>query len=180
MSRNRSMVFALSWMLALGLSGASAQNASDPGDMARLLSNQDTRQSAVDMIAAAGQRYVPMLLSWTRQPPADLDQNELKVGLADALGRLRTAGAIPFLIENISLRRDRAFDLRPWTKTPAVIEESFPAVMALIRIGPAAAEAVIGAYDRLTTPDGRLAAIFVVTHVATVPEAGAFRLCARI
>jgi hypothetical protein len=148
-----------------------AQVTSDQ-ELARQLANESTRQDAVDKIAASGADRVPVLLSWTRMPPAQVNIYQLYVGLADVFGRLRTREAIPFLIENISLRR--GIEAPPWTKMPQVVEDRLPAVGALIRIGPDASMALIRTSWETARAEERLAAIFVVSQVKDVPEARGF------
>lgn len=143
-------------------------------DLARLLADASTREAAVAKVAASGTGKVSLLLSWGRRPPAHIDRCGLYIGLAEVFGRLRTAEAIPFLIRNISLRRTCSLDLAPWLKTPQVIEESLPAASALIRIGPDASRALIRASEQPMLAGDRLAAIFVVSRIKGVPEAGGF------
>ena len=114
---------------------------------------------------------VPLLLSWTKNPPAQVDQHGLFVGLANAFAQLKAKEAIPFLIKNISLQR-WILDMPVWLKTDKVIEERLPAVAALVQIGPDASKAVISEYLTIE-PDDRLAAIFVVARIRD-PEARGF------
>lgn len=150
--------------IVVGCVDASAQDASDQ-ELAQRLANDRTRQSAVAKILASGRRRVPLLLSWARKPPADVDQYQLYIGLADAFGQLQTKEAIPFLIKNISLDRTRPADFAPWLKAPQVIEKTFPAVAALIQIGPEASKALIRAPWERAEAERRLAAIFAVSRI---------------
>jgi hypothetical protein len=159
--------------ITVGLLAASAQEKGG-ADLGSLLSSEDTRTATVSRIQAGGSRYLPQLLSLSRNPPPQLDSDELNVGLADAFGGLRAVEAIPFLVEHIGLRRDRVVDLRPWMKTPRVVEDTFPAVRALILIGPRASKAVIATYSGRMTYDERLATVFVVSQIRGVPEAVPF------
>jgi len=95
-------------------------------------------------------------------------------GLAEVFGELKIAAAIPFLVSRIGLRSTRYVALSPWLKSEEVIEKTFPALSALIKIGPDASRAVIQGYPSLTMLDERLAAMFVVSHIAGVPEARDF------
>lgn len=144
--------------------------------LAHELAGDGTRENAVAKIVARGSSVVPLLLSWTRKPPADVNEHDLNVGLADAFGRLKTKEAIPFLIKNISMKRG-ALDDTPntWLKVPEVIERRLPAVVALIQIGPEASEAVMRAsWQRPMVDDAMLAAIFVVSRIPNVPGARRF------
>ena len=160
-------------LMAAACATASAQNQSDQ-ELARLLANDNTRQSAVAKVLASQQEKVPLLLSWTRALPAHVDKNGLYIGLGDVFGKLRTNAAIPFLIKNISRRRTGYVDLAPWLKVDKAIEDTFPAVTALIEIGPDASKALIRACQGSMLAEDRLAAIFVVSRIKEVPEARAF------
>ena len=170
MSLRTSIIIAIA---LLGLRAAFAKEASDQ-ELARLLANNRTRQSAVAKILASANGKGPLLLSWTRKPPAHVDEYELCIGLADAFGSLKTKEAIPFLIKNIGVRRTRYVDLNPWLKAPEVIEEAFPAMAALIQIGPDASKALVRASRKPMVSEDRLAAIFAVSRIKDVPEARAF------
>ncbi|HYM05430.1 MAG TPA: hypothetical protein VEU11_02625 [Terriglobales bacterium] len=154
-------------------------SAQAPGDMAlaRELSDSRTRAKAVADIVASNGSTLPLLLVWAQAPPADVDQHELDIGLADVFGELKTKEAIPFLVGNIGLRRDHRVNV--WLKTPGAIEKELPAAAALIRIGPEGAKAVIQAYWQPMLAEDRAAAIFVVTKTVeaspnAVPEARGF------
>ena len=155
---------------------ASARHASDQA-LARRLADPNTRESAVAEVVSSGNRKVPLLLSWTRKPPAGIgnsyEQYQLYVGLADVFGELRTEAAIPFLIKYIGI--DRTPMGNSWMKTPNVVEHRMAAVKALMRIGKVASLAVIQASsDGHMTGEDRLAAIYVVSSVRDVPEARIF------
>lgn len=158
------------------MAGCAVPSSQDRGDqeLARQLANASTRQSAVAKILASGSAKIVLLLSWTLKPPAQVDKYELYIGLADALGQLRAREAIPFLIDNIGLRRTREVDLAPWLKTDQVIEWTFPAVAALIQIGPDASKALIRASRRPMVAEHRIAVIFAVSRIRDVPEARTF------
>jgi hypothetical protein len=165
------MTITTPFVLLISCVAATAQVISDQ-ELPNRLANEATRRAAVDLIVASGMDKLPLLLSWTRNPPADINENELYVGLADAFGRLRAKEAIPFLIKNISIQRWH--DVNTWLKTPSVIEERLPAVAALIQIGPEASKALIRASWEAMVAEDRLAAIFVISQVKGVPEARAF------
>src|SRR5258708_3931873 len=133
-------------------------------DLARLLAGSRTRKSAVTKIVSSGSEKVPLLLSWTRRPPASVNEYELYIGLADAFGHLKTKEAIPFLVMHISLNRFLFTDV--WTRTPDEVEDRLAAVGALIQIGPESSMAVIQSYKDFKSVEVRLAAIFVVSRLA--------------
>lgn len=157
--------------MAIACMIASAQDTSDE-ELARLLADSNTRQSAVAKIVASGGSKVLLLLSWTRKPPVQVDESELYIGLADVFGKLKTKEAIPFLMKNISIQRWPPSP-NTWMKTPQVIEARLPAAAALIQIGPEASKALIHTWEQLVG-DERLAAIFVVSRIRGVPEARDF------
>ena len=141
-----------------------------------MLANESTRSATVAKLAASGKGRIPLLISWTRNPPAQVDKLKLYVGLADTFGQLKATEAIPFLISNISLRR-WAFDgPNTWLKTPAVVKERLPCILALIQIGPEASRALMNAYPHGMMDEDRLAAIFVISRIKGVPEARSFLL----
>jgi HEAT repeat protein len=161
--------------VALGLALISgfvrAQDTSNQ-ELARRLADAKTRQAAIDTLS---KDKIPVLLSWTRTPPAGVDEDELHVGLANAFGQLGVKEAIPFLIKNITLRRYRIVDLAPWLKGAAMIEDTFSAVAALIDLGPDASAGVMHAYqESLTGEEERLAAVFVVSRIKGAPNADWF------
>jgi len=143
-------------------------------DLSRLLANEGGREKAISFVASSRAERIPLLLNLTKTAPPDVDEHDLHVGLADAFGALKVTDAIPFLLLNITLRRDAFIDLRPWFKTTQAIEQSFPSVAALILIGPTASRAAMRAYDQATTPEERLAIVFVVSRIRSVPEAKNF------
>lgn len=140
--------------------------------LAERLANDATREFVIAQLAQ-DPSVIPVLLELTQDPPVDVDVHELHIGLIEAFGRLKVSAAIPFLIRNIGLRRDRFIDLAPWLKKRRQIDETFPAISALISIGPLAATAIIRERAGLKNQDDRLAAICVVSSidgVATAPE----------
>jgi HEAT repeat protein len=160
-------------IIAVAIACACAYAQSDNNkDIARLLSNEETRERTVATIQAEGAEKIPLLLSWTRNPPVEVEKSGLRIGLADAFGRLHAKEAIPFLIQNISLQRWLPSP-NIWMKTPKVIEERLPAAAALIRIGPEASKALIAGWEGFGTED-RSAAVFVVSRIKGVPEARGF------
>lgn len=141
--------------------------------LARQLANESTRQNAIAAIVASGNETVPLLLSLTKKPPAQLNQHALFVGLADAFGQLKAKEAIPFLIKNIGLDRELIREPNISMKTAEVIKGRMPAVAALIQIGPAASQALIGTWQKIDRDD-ELWAIFVVSQIRGVPKAREF------
>jgi len=125
---------------------------------------KSTRPDAVAEVVAAGSEKVPLLLSWTRNPPGGVDRRQLYLGMADVFGELRTKQAIPFLIENISL--DQAFMLNPpWLKSAQAVKARLPCVAALIRIGPEASDALIRAAEEPMERSDWLAVVFTVAQI---------------
>jgi hypothetical protein len=119
---------------------------------------------------------VPLLLSWARTPPSQIDEfdlHDLRVGLAVAFGQLKTKKAVPFLIKNINLQMGLIPRPNIWLKAPEAVEAALPAVVALIQIGPVASRELMDIWQQLD-PDDRLAAIFVVSRVKGVPGAREF------
>ncbi len=167
----RTTFFAIAVLTAAAYTSAAAQNATDQ-KIAELLSNPGTRVTAVEAVVGARGEKLPLLLSWARKPPVGVEARELYIGLADVFGRLRTADAIPFLIQNISLARTK--EMNTWLKAPDAIRDRLPAAAALISIGPRASRAVIHAAWGSMTSEDRLAAFFVVSQVPGVPEANDF------
>jgi len=158
--------------LVLSCAVASAMNAHDRS-LARRLADPKARQSAVNEVEKAGSKKIPLLLSWTRHPPARVNALSLNIGLADAFGALKAKEAVPFLIKNISLDRTGALDTL--MRSEDVIESQMPSVAALIRIGGSASDAVMRACWGPMTSEDRLAAIFVVSRSAKeIPDARGF------
>jgi len=168
-------------MLIVALSPAWPQGLDQPS-LARRLANSDTRLGALAEVVSLGNRSVPLLLSWTKSPPGEVDRYQLDIGLADAFAELRTTEAIPFLTSKLHLTRNHMVNV--WLKGPEVIENELPAAAALISIGPAAAKAVMEAFWESITSEDCPAAIFVVARIVeanpgSVPEARAFLQEAR-
>lgn len=152
--------------MAWGGLAISAQDARDM-ELAHQLASENTQRAAAEAIAALGQAKVPLLLVWVQKPPFPLDEVQsmiFRAGLADAFGALKAKDAVPFLIENIEMRRS-PFTLSPW-KTPDTIVERLPAVAALMKIGPDALKTILDAPFHPMEPDQRLARVFVVSRIA--------------
>jgi len=143
-------------------------------DLPRLLASEGGRQTAISFVNSSRAERVPFLLELARSPPPEVDEHDLRVGLANAFGALKITEAVPFLLRNITLRRDVGIDLAPWIKTPGAIKVSYPAVAALIEIGPDASRAAVRTYDQALTSEERLAIVFVVSQITGVPEAKPF------
>jgi hypothetical protein len=145
-----------------------AQEVSDE-ELAHLLSNQDTQRRTVDRIVVSGNK-LPLLLSWSTKPPSGLDPFELEalnVGLADVFGQLKTRGAIPFLVKNISMQRSIFSMPAIGLKTYKVVLERMPAVAALINIGTPALRPLEDAYNNVPPPENRLPIMFTISHIVT-------------
>jgi hypothetical protein len=104
-----------------------------------------------------------VLFTLRDNPPLGIDRRELNIGLADSFGALRTRKAIPFLIDNIGIRR--WFEAHNWLKSGEVIENRLPAVHALIQIGPDSLDALFHAYSGRLGNSERLAIVFVVSRI---------------
>jgi len=165
--------FAMSFMVMASFRVVAV--AGDDGDraLAEALASEKTRESAVASIMASRQDKIPLLLSWSKKSPLEYDCR-LFDGLAYAFGRLKVTEAVPFLVENISTYGECGVSFNPWSKAPSVIESSFPAIGALVKIGPDASRAVMAAFPRMTKEEDRMAAMFVVSRVPGVSEARAF------
>lgn len=161
----RRRLFALCPVLTFAVIVSSAQ---DRGELrlAQRLADDSSRQAAVDEIVASRQNELRVLISWTVRPPDQVDRRGLYIGLADAFGGLRAKDAIPFLIKNIDLKR-RAYEITPWNRAPAAVEESLPAVAALIQIGPDASKALMQSYSEPKGIGDRLFLIFAVSRIAS-------------
>jgi hypothetical protein len=134
-------------------------------DLATRLADPELRYAAVNSIVDSGGKDLALLLSWTETPPKGVDEWALRVGLADAFGKLRAKEAIPFLVRNIGLERyfvRQAF----WTKADSVIVSRLPAAAALIAIGPDASKALIAAPWNKMSVGEHLAAIYTVSRIA--------------
>jgi len=145
-------------------------------DLARGLADANTRGQAVASVVALGSAKVPILLSWTRKPPARVDVYELNIGLADAFGEMKTRDAIPFLVNNIGI--DRTHAPNTWLKSPDAVEARLAAAAALIKIGSEAASAVYRAASSPMYYKDKLAAMFVISRMKDAPGARSFLLSA--
>jgi hypothetical protein len=141
--------------------------------LARQLADLATRDAAVEEVVASPAALIPVLLSWTTNPPEGVRASDLNVGLAVAFDRMKTEAAVPFLIRVISIKRF-PWTLAPWLKEASNVELEYPAAEALIRIGPSAAAAVIKAAQGPMTAEERLLAIFVVGQMEGAPGAREF------
>jgi hypothetical protein len=134
-------------------------------DLARMLANTETRQRAIQLIAAAPSTKLPLLIAWSLRPPAHMDEFNLRVGLMDAFGELKSKEAIPFLVKNISRQRTLVGDANIFMKTEESVESRVPAVAALIKIGPDCLPVLYGHYSTAPLED-RIATIIVVSRIA--------------
>jgi hypothetical protein len=81
-------------MAALGI--ASAQPRSAGLDLlAQQLANLATRDAAVEQVVAAPATLIPVLLSWTTNPPDGVRASDLNVGLAVAFDSYEDGGSRP-------------------------------------------------------------------------------------
>jgi len=154
-------------LMAVAVLVASAGLAQDIADfdLARLLSNDDTRKRAIEAIVNSRSKKLHLLLSWSRRPPAHVDEFALRTGLIDAFGELKSREAIPFLIKNISVQRTPYGAPNVFMKTEETIESRVPAVAALVKVGPDCLPALYEYYST-AAPDDRLAVIVIVSRIA--------------
>lgn len=158
------------FVLAAGSLALPGQARSD-FELARQLASRELRSEVLRTLERGDLETERALLRILEGPPAYIDAHEMKVGLADAFGVLRTRAAVPFLIQNISMERWR--DMNTTLKSPAVLLERWPAARALIGIGPPALEQLFRAYSASMSSQDRLALIFVVARIPD-PRARAF------
>ncbi|MCX6613127.1 MAG: hypothetical protein NTW74_20030 [Acidobacteria bacterium] len=104
------------------------------------------------------------LLDLAERPSNEIRHLKLKVGLADAFGKLRAKAAIPFLIQNLGL--ERGWDMNTSLKSEEVILERRAAVAALVQIGAEAVPALISAHRVMTNREDRQMAIFALSRIA--------------
>lgn len=135
--------------------------------LARMLADPGFRAEAVEQVAARGDEAGRVLMRWTDATPEGVEARELKVGLADAFGRLRYEPAIPFLMRYLDMERWRMRRMNKWMKTAEVVRETLPAADALIRIGPAALGPLADAVNTGLEPELRLIAVFVASEMGT-------------
>lgn len=135
-----------------------------PESLADLLSNEKTRQKAVAELSASDPFVLKTLLDLCERPSQDVRHLKLKVGLADAFGKLRAKAAIPFLIQN--LRLERGWDMNTSLKSEEVILERRAAVAALVQIGAEAVPALIAAHRVMTNREDRQMAILALSRIA--------------
>jgi hypothetical protein len=132
----------------------------------RRIADHQTRATAIAECASDLNRCESWLLAIAAKPPGEFDVGEdsVAVGLADAFGALRMPAGIPFLIENITLTRDRRDQWRYVGLSD--FELRLPAVGALIKIGAPAGEAVASHRRDPSTRAERFAATYVVSELA--------------
>jgi hypothetical protein len=135
-----------------------------PESLADLLSNEKTRGKAIAELSASDPLVLKTLLDLAERPSNEIRHLKLKVGLADAFGKLRAKAAIPFLIQNLGL--ERGWDVNTSLKSEEVILERRAAVAALVQIGAEAVPALIGAHRVMTNREDRQMAIFALSRIA--------------
>ena len=137
-------------------------------EIARMMSQGESRQAAILEIVANRTRMLPVLLAWTNEPPRDLDVYEFRIGLADVFGALKAQEGIPFLVRNIGL--DRTGEPNTWIKNPRSIKYRLPAVGALIEIGRSSIPPLIAASWEPLTQQDRRAVIFAISQIETTRD----------
>ena len=147
---------------------ACAQGTADL-DLAHQLGDRETQPAAVNEIVTSGRDRVPLLLAWTKAAPPQLNDLEVTIlndAIADIFGQLKVEEAIPYLVKNIGYQRFPPYPGVIWYKPLPVIEEQLPAMTALIRIGPKAAEAIMRASPWDMGTEGRQRPSFAVSEIA--------------
>lgn len=148
----------------------------DETQFARRLADPNRRQAAIAQILQHAKELEPTLLRWAEQAPRDIEAGDLYLGLIEAFGRLGTAKAIPFLIDHIELRFPPSVT---GALTPKSMASEWPAVTALVRIGPQATMPLIQAYRRRQLRwEERLAVLAAVVELKD-PRAEPFLLWVR-
>ena len=99
--------------------------------------------------ARAEGKDLPLLLSWSRNPPPDINPFYLNLGLIQAFDKLRAKEAIPFLVQNLSADISGLREGNIWMKADAVVDARLPALHALVIMGPDASAALISSWDIL-------------------------------
>jgi hypothetical protein len=129
--------------------------AGDELDLARRLASPATRDEAIQTIVSSGGKQLPILLSWTTTPPQVEDLVNLHLAMVEVFERLKSKEAVPFLVQNI----DPGYaPPNTWSKSTAIIIARYPAIRALLAIGPDAIPELRRAYystkvERTVTPD---------------------------
>ena len=161
------------YVTAVMTCGIALGQAESDSQLARRLADPATRSDAVSRVLREGADRIPLLLSWAKRPPEQVNEYELDIGLADVFGQLKAREAIPFLIKNINLSLTNKANT--WLKTAEIVEREMPAVAALVRIGLPASRAIMRAFETEApmSPVERLPLIFVVSRIKD-PEARGF------
>lgn len=109
-----------------------------PDSLLRLFSDPATSRQGVDIVKAAGAKYIPTLLKWTIDVPSSFatEMGVHRIGLADAFGELKVKQAIPFLLKYLDMDReiDRIITNGSNFRYQADLKNK-PAMTALIKIG---------------------------------------------
>lgn len=158
-------------ILTLVLRGVLLCQVSAEEELVRQLDSPESRELFLSRLSpedkVTERRLLTILESQRGQLEKRFQKRSLLAGMADAFGVLGTKEAIPWLIANITLwRYDSPTDLKRWLRRSETIEYDFPAVRALVRIGPEALDALIQSYyykplDRET----RLAIVFALSRI---------------
>ncbi|GEM_PF-5375563 len=138
------------------VSSANSQQSANSPNLAKSLCDIDQlrRERAINMVTRSPDRYLPLLLEWTRNPPPGigLGSTNFDVSLAEIFGRLRTTEAVPFLIDHITVVGGASASI--WNRRIEIIEKNLPAIHALVEIGSPATPPLVAALDRMPYRSG--------------------------
>jgi hypothetical protein len=153
------------------MGGAAACQVLDEKEAVRQLESIESREAFLARLSPQDKDIERLLLrileSHRGQMEAPFQLRSLRVGLTDAFGVLRTKEAIPWLITTITYwRHGDLNDVSRWRYPSATLEYEFPAVQALVRIGPPALDALIQTYHReQLSLETRRAIVFTVSRI---------------
>ena len=96
------LLFIIAFSLSYPKCGAQESQKTSDQDFARMLANESTRSATVAKLAASGKGRIPLLISWTRNPPAQMDKVKLYVGLV-ALACLGIVGLVTYAVWQLTM-----------------------------------------------------------------------------
>lgn len=150
--------------------------ASDAKSLAVRLADPQQREKAIAALSASDEATRALLLKWTTNPPPDVDEFHLSLGLIDAFGHLRIVEAIPYLIQRINRR---PHDVGIWGASAAFTLNASPAMRGLLQIGEPAIQPLIRAYYAPASLEDRIAIVFTVAYMRSPKTAEFFRRVKR-
>jgi hypothetical protein len=143
----------------------------DAKDIVRQFESAELRESFLARLSpqdkSTERLLLAMLEAYRSQLETRFEFHGVRVGLADAFGVMGSEEAIPWLIANITLWRYGGFmqDMNRWNHASDSLEKAFPAVRALVRIGPAAVDALRVAYQTKLDRETQLAIVFALSRM---------------